>query len=190
MSNLPEIAVKPCPEPWDAMSGGARERTCARCSHSVYDVASRSEEELGELIGRARSGEKICVRLGRTAEGEPLVAKPRRPSFVGRVAAACALAVAGGLTQGCEDKQPDPLRTAITLAPPARPLPLASPAEATTAEIGSSQELDVDPDELRKLGEGQMLLGRLIVEPSPEERLEEALFDGLDDQLDAPAEER
>ena len=55
MSNLPEIAVKPCPESWDDMSGDARERTCGRCDHSVYDVASRDERGLGP-DGRASWG--------------------------------------------------------------------------------------------------------------------------------------
>ena len=108
---------------------------------------------------------------------------------MGRVAAACALAVAGGLTQGCEAEQPDGLKTAITLAPPGRPLPLASPAVATTAEVDSAQELEVDLDELRLLGERPMVIGKLIFEPTPEERLEEAAARRLE-SFEAPEEGR
>lgn len=56
----------PCTEDWTAMSGDDRERHCAVCEQSVYDLSEMSQAEAVELL--ARPG-RVCVRFFRRADG-------------------------------------------------------------------------------------------------------------------------
>ena len=56
----------PCPEDWSAMEGDVRERHCALCEQSVYDLSEMSAAEAEELL--ARPG-RVCVRFYRRADG-------------------------------------------------------------------------------------------------------------------------
>jgi hypothetical protein len=50
----------PCPEDWEAMTGDARGRYCARCELHVHDVSELREAEVEALL--ARRDERLCVR--------------------------------------------------------------------------------------------------------------------------------
>jgi hypothetical protein len=56
----------PCSEDWDAMTGDARERHCALCAQSVYDLSEMSEPEAVALLSRPG---RVCVRFYRRADG-------------------------------------------------------------------------------------------------------------------------
>jgi hypothetical protein len=99
--------IEQCPVRWEAMQGGAQERTCSSCDHSVFNISNMSRREGEELIesGQAR-GEKICIYYyqapsGRivTEECPPAVRGPRRRIL--RMAAAASAGLALGLTTGC-----------------------------------------------------------------------------------------
>ena len=56
----------PCSEDWSAMTGDDRERHCAVCEQTVYDLSEISEDEVVQLLSRPN---KICVRFFRRADG-------------------------------------------------------------------------------------------------------------------------
>jgi len=56
----------PCTEDWAAMEGDARERHCALCEMSVYDLSAMSEAEAVQLLSRPG---RVCVRFYRRADG-------------------------------------------------------------------------------------------------------------------------
>ena len=56
----------PCTESWDAMAGDARERHCALCDQSVYDLSEMTMPEAKQLLSRP---DRVCVRFVRRADG-------------------------------------------------------------------------------------------------------------------------
>ncbi len=57
----------PCSAKWEAMPGGERVRSCAQCSHKVYNLSAMSGDEAATLIRQAEG--RVCVRLYRRADG-------------------------------------------------------------------------------------------------------------------------
>ncbi|MES2459450.1 MAG: hypothetical protein V4671_02625 [Armatimonadota bacterium] len=57
----------PCSAKWETMPGGERVRSCAQCSHKVYNLAAMSSDEAANLIRGAEG--RVCVRLYRRADG-------------------------------------------------------------------------------------------------------------------------
>jgi hypothetical protein len=79
------------------MSGTAVTRTCATCDRQVHDLGAMTADEAEALV--SRSGERICVRYVRGADGVTLTAdRPTKPiqkgPYAGLSAAALAAAVA------------------------------------------------------------------------------------------------
>ena len=67
MGKLDVIDVRnPCDESWDHMTGDARERHCAVCNKSVFNLSAMPAGEAETLL--AGDG-KICVRFFRRADG-------------------------------------------------------------------------------------------------------------------------
>lgn len=57
----------PCSVKWETMPGGERVRSCAQCSHKVYNLSAMSGDEAAKLIREAEG--RVCVRLYRRADG-------------------------------------------------------------------------------------------------------------------------
>src|SRR4028118_400860 len=57
----------PCSVKWETMPGGERVRSCAQCSHKVYNLSAMSGDEAANLIREAEG--RVCVRLYRRADG-------------------------------------------------------------------------------------------------------------------------
>lgn len=66
----------------------------------------------------------------------------------------------------------------------------AGPSSASPAGVDSARAVEADLVELERIGGQPMLLGRLILDPTPEERLEEEAALKLDEALEAPPQER
>ncbi|MAQ18976.1 MAG: hypothetical protein CMN30_29785 [Sandaracinus sp.] len=82
---------EPCTEDWGAMVGDARERHCALCEQSVYDLSEMTLDEAEALL--ARPG-RTCVRFVRRADGR-VTTKDCTPFRV-RAARAATRATLGG----------------------------------------------------------------------------------------------
>src|SRR5688500_12557455 len=63
--------ASPCPAAWEGMQGTDRERHCATCRQTVYDLSAMSAAEANELVLRAET-EPTCVRLHVRADGTVL----------------------------------------------------------------------------------------------------------------------
>jgi hypothetical protein len=59
--------ASPCSESWDAMPGGERVRSCARCQHRVYNLSAMSAADAAKLVREAEG--RLCVRFYRRADG-------------------------------------------------------------------------------------------------------------------------
>ena len=59
--------ASPCSESWDAMPGGERIRSCARCQHRVYNLSEMSAADAAKLIREAEG--RLCIRFYRRADG-------------------------------------------------------------------------------------------------------------------------
>ena len=70
---LPQIVISvPCHVDWNAMTRIDREgraRFCARCARPVYDSASLTRGQLGDLIARHEGRRLPCVQLHRRPDG-------------------------------------------------------------------------------------------------------------------------
>jgi hypothetical protein len=65
----------PCQTSWDAMEGDERMRFCTMCRKHVYNIAAMTSAEAETLI--ERSGDDVCARLYRRADGTVLTADCR-----------------------------------------------------------------------------------------------------------------
>lgn len=107
--NRIEVA-SPCHESWDEMNGDQRERHCDRCEQTVYDLSGLAKTEAEDLVRRTQTGEQVCVRFRRRADGTVLTAdcpsqvrKTRSRWTQVRSVAAGLFALAGGLAAGCTE---------------------------------------------------------------------------------------
>jgi hypothetical protein len=95
--------ASPCAVPWDAMTGDERERLCASCNKSVYDVSAMTTAEAEALL--RQKGTDACLRIFRRFDGTILTAdcpvgvekktRARRRTAVAAVLAATAATAAG-----------------------------------------------------------------------------------------------
>lgn len=115
--NRIEVA-SPCHESWDEMAGSQRERHCDRCEQTVYDLSGMTRDAAQSLVAKTQSGEQVCVRFRRRADGTVLTAdcptqvrKTRSPWTQARSVAAGLFALAGGLAAGCTDSDAAVTRT-------------------------------------------------------------------------------
>ncbi len=85
--------ASPCSARWDEMQGDDRVRHCAQCSLDVYDASYLTEAELRALVSAKVSGQRLCMRLHRRADGTvltrdcPVGARRRRVRMLAAVAA-------------------------------------------------------------------------------------------------------
>ncbi len=59
--------AKPCPVPWDSMSGDDRVRRCDSCQLNIFNIEAMTAAEIERLI-REREG-RLCIRLYRRTDG-------------------------------------------------------------------------------------------------------------------------
>jgi hypothetical protein len=95
--------ASPCAVPWGSMSGDERERLCASCNKSVYDLSTMTTAEAEALL--RQKGTDACLRIFRRFDGTILTAdcpvgvekkqRARRRAAVAAVVAATATATAG-----------------------------------------------------------------------------------------------
>jgi hypothetical protein len=62
--------ASPCPVGWEAMKGDDRKRHCDLCSLNVYNISEMTRAEAEGLF--AKSGDRVCVRIYRRADGTVL----------------------------------------------------------------------------------------------------------------------
>jgi hypothetical protein len=67
--NLDDIAIAaPCKAVWSEMSGDERERVCAECKLSVFNLSELSRTEAEDLLSQSKPG-GFCIKLFRRADG-------------------------------------------------------------------------------------------------------------------------
>ena len=72
---------RPCPEPWEAMTGTDRERACGACNIPVHDLTAMTASEAERLL-RDRHDDRLCIRFARGADGHVItVDRPDRVSY-------------------------------------------------------------------------------------------------------------
>ncbi len=96
--------ASPCSADWDSMVGDERVRHCGECKLNVYNLSAMSADEAAALV-QAREG-RMCIRLYKRADGTAITrdcpvglraVRIKAARAAGRVAAAVALLVSGGL---------------------------------------------------------------------------------------------
>jgi hypothetical protein len=95
--------ASPCAVPWESMTGDERQRLCASCDKTVYDVSAMTRDEAESLL-RAKSTD-ACLRIFRRFDGTVLTAdcpvgvvkkqRARRRGAIAGVLAATAAAATG-----------------------------------------------------------------------------------------------
>jgi len=91
---------QPCAVAWESMRGTAAVRECARCERQIHNLSALPRAEALQLLS---GGERICVRLERTANGRivtaeaPLLSAPYRRPWTG--VSVAALAAVLGLSE-------------------------------------------------------------------------------------------
>lgn len=75
---------QPCSKSWESMIGTARERACDACNRTVHDFSAMTTSEAERLL-RERSGDRLCIRFARGADGHVITAdRPDRVSYRSR----------------------------------------------------------------------------------------------------------
>jgi len=135
--NLDQLRIaSPCKMKWENMQGDERTRHCGVCRLNVYNVAGLSRVEALALLVRSNSGERVCMRVMRRADGTLIT----RDCPVGkRIAdqvrlrvASLAVFMAGFFwfsagRAGPEMGDVEPMRQILGKIAIARPLPTATP---------------------------------------------------------------
>lgn len=78
----------PCHEDWDAMDREAQGRFCNKCTKSVHDLSSMTEDEANALL-RARASGRICVRYEHDDDGRIRFRRPAALALAAVAIAAC-----------------------------------------------------------------------------------------------------
>lgn len=93
--------ASPCSVPWESMTGDERERMCASCNKTVYDVSQMTTSEAETLL--RSKGTDACLRIFRRFDGTVLTAdcpvgesKKKRARRRGGIAGVLAGAAAAG----------------------------------------------------------------------------------------------
>jgi hypothetical protein len=115
---------KPCAVAWESMRGTAAVRECARCERQIHDLSALTRAEAEQLLS---GGERICVRLVRTANGRivtadaPLLPAPYRRPWTGVSVAALAAVLGLSEARGSAARSVTPPSVANVQAAPAIP---------------------------------------------------------------------
>jgi hypothetical protein len=161
--------ASPCAVPWESMTGDERQRLCASCDKTVYDVSAMTRDEAESLL-RAKSTD-ACLRIFRRFDGTVLTAdcpvgvvkkqRARRRGAIAGVLAATAAAATGyafasrSREQGCDgtrahSTQTEPTNNTTTSGPQnGVQLPpgamMIAPPEPGTMMTGSPAVVDPEP---------------------------------------------
>ncbi len=96
--------ASPCTADWDAMPGDDRVRHCGQCDLNVYNLSAMPAEAAAALV-QSKEG-RLCVRMHKRADGTVIaqdcpvglrLMRKKAAKAVGRIAAAAALLITGGL---------------------------------------------------------------------------------------------
>lgn len=143
--------ASPCHEAWDRMVGDARERLCASCTKTVYNLSemTRAEAEaflqarLGVDGNQAAGAEGLCVRLYRRTDGTLLTAdcpvgvrKKRTRRVLFGAAGVGALAAGAFASAAFAQGRVEPAMGAVAVVP--------GPDDVREPVMG---EIDVEPEE-------------------------------------------
>lgn len=159
---LPVIQIDdPCPKNWEHMDGDDQSRFCSACEKSVFNFAEMSSKEVKQVLS---SGQSVCARVTRTADGEIVTRDRRDPKppqgswrkFAGMAASmAAALTLAGCSREVDQTQLPVPLGI---VGPPAQQV-------ESMGEICVMPELNVQEEPHQPI-----LAGRIrIVQPNENE---------------------
>lgn len=160
---LPVIQIDdPCSKNWEHMVGDDQTRFCNACEKNVFNFAEMSSQEVNEVLS---SGQSVCARVTRGADGE-LVTRDRRDpksqqaswqKFAGLAASmAAALTLAGCSREVGQPQLPVPMGAVVA--------PQAQPVESM-GEICVMPELNVEEEPHQPI-----LAGRIrIVQPNENE---------------------
>ena len=107
--------ASPCNVPWESMTGDERERMCASCSKTVYDVSKMTTSEAETLL--RSKGTDACLRIFRRFDGTVLTADcpvgeakkkraQRRGVIAGVLAGAAAAGAAFAMTRSHDEARP------------------------------------------------------------------------------------
>jgi hypothetical protein len=110
----------PCPARWEEMTGDDRTRHCAQCGLHVHNIAAMTPSEVEALLGAVASGERVCARLYRRADGTVLTRdcpvgvrmRERARRAAARLAAAVGLVLCAAVAAATRD---DPARVRVRL---------------------------------------------------------------------------
>lgn len=61
--------AEPCTANWDEMTGDEKTRFCAQCRLNVHNARMMTDEEVLEKLMMTASGERVCMRIYRRADG-------------------------------------------------------------------------------------------------------------------------
>jgi hypothetical protein len=99
---------EPCTASWKDMPGSEQKRHCDACDLHVHNLSAMQRRDAEALLAQQDSGQRICVRVEYTADGQCVTAEtPTLPrTSVGRIAAS-ALALGAGLSS-CHSAESEP----------------------------------------------------------------------------------
>ena len=155
---LPVIQIDdPCPKNWDEMDGDDQVRFCNACEKSVFNFAEMSSQEVHDVLC---SGQSVCARVTRTADGEVVTRDRRDPKpqqgswqkFAGVAASMAALTLAGCSREVEQPQPPVPMGAVV--------LPQVEPVES----MGVCAMPEVDLEQPYK----PILAGRIRIVPQDE----------------------
>src|SRR5262245_26476173 len=107
----------PCHESWEGMIGDDRVRHCAAFKLHVYNLSDMTADEAAALVQGTEG--RLCVRFFRRADGTMITrdcpvglraVRAKLARAVGRIAAAFAFLIGGGVTLGLSRTLPVRLR--------------------------------------------------------------------------------
>ncbi len=144
--SLPQIHIaNPCHEDWEQMQGDSASRFCAHCSRSVQNLSEMTAAEVRDIV---ESGESVCVRMRRRADGTIVT---RRGGLGRRLMAATASLLASLTIAGCSRETGD------VGAIPSDPLPPEDHGELLMGDICVVEPVKQEPQE----SEPVVLMGRV-----------------------------
>ncbi len=105
--------ASPCTADWDAMTGDDRVRHCGECNLNVFNLSAMPAEEAAAFIQNAEG--RVCIRLFKRADGTVITqdcpvglrrVRLKAARAAGRIGAAAALLITGGLAAATGSREP------------------------------------------------------------------------------------
>jgi hypothetical protein len=173
--------ASPCNMSWDAMTGDSRVRFCGKCEQNVYRLSDLPRVEAMDLLHRAQSGENLCVRFARRADGTVVTndcpsgvrtRREKRWAQVRALAASLVGIVGASMSTGCYEAEAQPAdppagsSSTPAEAQPAEPAP-ETPATPETPSICSEQKLPEAVQQVPAEVQLPQLMGRMVA-PAPQ----------------------